>query len=135
MFWKPKCFVGNIFQKLLFSSISSSWMGMHKIGEPKIVEKLVFRIKYKPYFVLWSNSPVVRALNFQCSGPEFMNRRVNRRPVQPFILPRPIKWVSETPKDLLIKSKLSLRSGSLTFSQVNSIHRKGACFFFSMKIT
>ena len=54
------------------------------------------------------------------------------RSTQPFIFLRLIKWVPEPPWVLLVKSKLSSRSGFLVLGQVNPIHKKWArkCFLF-----
>ena len=58
-------------------------------------------------------------------GSWVQNFRVAPRPTQPFIFARSIKWVPGTPRDWVVKSKLSPRSGLVTFRQFNPIHKKG----------
>ena len=53
---------------------------------------------------------------------------------QPFIFPRSIKGVVGTPRNRVVKSKLSPRSGSVALRQLNLIHKRGhkvVFFFFS----
>ena len=49
--------------------------------------------------------------------------------LQPFILPRLIKWVPGIPVDLAVESKLYLSSGSVGLRQLNPFHKKGSYFF------
>ena len=51
-----------------------------------------------------------------------------------FILLRSIKSVPETPRDVVVKSKLSIRSDYTALRQLNPIHKKGPSSFFSLKI-
>ena len=44
---------------------------------------------------------------------------------QPFIVPRLLKWIPETPGDLEVKMKLSPYSGSATLRKFNPINKKG----------
>ena len=55
---------------------------------------------------------------------------VTPRPTQLFFLPRSIKWVPGISGELVVKSKLSPRSGCLALQQLNPIHKKGNNFFF-----
>ena len=48
---------------------------------------------------------------------------------QPFILPRSLKLVPGTPGDLVVQSKLSPRSGSVTLRQLIPIYKKGTWSF------
>ena len=45
------------------------------------------------------------------------------RLIQPFILPSLIKWIRETPGDLLLKNKLSPRTDSVVLRDMNPIHK------------
>ena len=45
-------------------------------------------------------------------------------------LPRSTKSVPGSPGDLVLKSKLSLRSGSVALRQLNPIHKKEPSSFF-----
>ena len=47
------------------------------------------------------------------------------RSTQPFILPRSIKLVLETPGEFVVKSKLSPLSGSVALRQLDLIPEKG----------
>ena len=53
------------------------------------------------------------------------------RSTHPFIFLRSIKWVSGTPGDWVVKSKLSPRSDSVALRQLNPIYKKRPikCFF------
>ena len=54
---------------------------------------------------------------------------------QLFILPRPINLVLGTPGDLMVKSKLSPRTGSVVLKQFNPIHKKRPkSFFFNLRM-
>ena len=44
---------------------------------------------------------------------------------QTFIFPKSIKWVPGTSGDVVVKSKLSPRSGSVALKQLHPIHKKG----------
>ena len=59
---------------------------------------------------------------------------VTPRPTQLFFLPRSIKRVPGISGELVVKSKLSPRSGCLALQQLNPIHKKGHNFFFFLKL-
>ena len=50
------------------------------------------------------------------------NHWVAPRSTQPFIFLRSIKWVPGTPTEIVVKSRLSLHSGSAALRQFKSIH-------------
>ena len=50
---------------------------------------------------------------------------------QPFIPVRSIKWAPGTLGDLIVKIKLSPRSGSVALRKLNLNHKKGPLSFFS----
>ena len=68
---------------------------------------------------------VVQALDYLFKGPRSKNHWVLRRLTQPFILPRSIRLVPRTPRDLVVKSKLlSPGSDSAVLRQLNPILKK-----------
>ena len=61
------------------------------------------------------------------------NYGVPSRSTQPFILLRLLKWVPGISGNLVVKSKLSPRSGSISLRQLKPIHNQGARKFFLKK--
>ena len=51
----------------------------------------------------------------------------------PFIIPRSIKRFPETPRGVVVKSKLSIRSGYTALRQLNPIIKKGSSSFYPLK--
>ena len=72
----------------------------------------------------WSNDLMVRLLNSQSRGPRFETCLAPRL-IQHFILPRLIKRVPGPLGDLVVKSKLLPRTGSVGLRHLNFIHTKG----------
>ena len=72
--------------------------------------------------IKWSNGPVVSALDFQSRGPV---NWMTQRSTESYILPRSIKRVSRTPGDLVVKRKLSPRSGSVALGHLTPVDKKG----------
>ena len=52
----------------------------------------------------------------------------------PRSFPRSTKWVPGSPGDLVLKSKLSLRSGSLALKHLNPIQKRSRSFFWNKSL-
>ena len=72
---------------------------------------------------------------FPIQGSRVQNHWVAPRSTQPFILPWSIKWVPGISGNLVVKSKLPPRSGSVALRQMYPNHKKGTAklFFFNKK--
>lgn len=68
--------------------------------------------------------PIYGGLDFWSRCPVFKKHWVASRSIQPFTLPWSIKWVSGTPDELAVKSKICPCGGSRALRQVNLIHKK-----------
>ena len=67
-------------------------------------------------------------------GSRIQNYWVAPKSTQPFIVSRSIKWVTGISLDLVVKSKMSPRSRSAAFKQLNPNYIKGVMTFFLKKV-
>ena len=72
----------------------------------------------------WSNG----LAGYLSEGSSVQNHWVASRSTQPYILSRSMKWVPDTPGDLVVKSKLSPHKASAALRQLNM--KKGHKVFF-----
>ena len=72
---------------------------------------------------------MVKVLNSQSRGPSVQNDWAVLRSTQPFILPGSIKWVPGISRELVLKSKLSPRSGSVALSSWTPFKKRAIMFF------
>ena len=71
----------------------------------------------------WISNPVFAPKDIL--GTRVQNHMVAPRLTQPFILLRSINWVPGISRNLVVKSKMSPRSGSVALRQLNPIQKKG----------
>ena len=115
----------NLAYSMLITVLYHIWSQGHRepcneIGFQSLVKHIVGIWTWSLWIWSWSNA----LAGFPVEGSGVQNHWMAPRLTQLFILSRLMKLVPGTTGDLVLKSELSLRRGSLALRQLNPIHKK-----------